>query len=262
MMTKADRHPTPRRTWLKLASLTLLLPSAGVSLAQLPEGREILDRVEKLLWGRTVQGDYEMTISTPRWQRTLGLRVWMERPRRSFVRIVSPVKEAGIGSLRIGSEMWNYLPNVERVIKIPPSMMLQPWMGSDFTNDDLVKESSILEDYTHKVIDTVPVDGETVVRVEARPKPEAAVVWGRIVYSVRQRDWMPLKQEFYSERDELVRVMTLSDVRKVGGRLLPTRWEMRPLARPGNVTQIVLKDAVFDQPIDGEIFTQRNLQKR
>lgn len=262
MMSNADRQQNLRRTLLKVATLPLLAASAGNSHAQIPAGRDILDRVEKLLWGRTVQGDYEMTISTPRWQRTLGLKVWMERPRRSFVRIISPVKEAGIGSLRIGSEMWNYLPNVERIIKIPPSMMLQPWMGSDFTNDDLVKESSILDDYTHQVIGTSRVNGETIVQVEARPKPDAAVVWGRIVYSVRQGDWMPLRQAYYSERDELVRVMTLSDIRKVGGRLLPTRWEMRPLAKPGNVTQIVLKEAVFDQPIDDEIFTQRNLQKR
>lgn len=251
-----------RRSFLQLLGLPVLSPWTNPVLAQDLNGRDILDRVERLLWGNSVQGEYEMTISTPRWQRTLGLRVWMERPRRSFVRIVSPIKEAGIGSLRIGSEMWNYLPNVERIIKIPPSMMLQPWMGSDFTNDDLVKESSILDDYTQRVIGSFEADGETVVQVEARPKPEAAVVWGRIVYTVRRRDWMPLKQEFFSERDELVRVMTLSDVRQVGGRLLPTRWEMRPQAKPGNVTQIVLRDAVFNQPIDGEIFTQRNLQKR
>lgn len=230
--------------------------------AQPNEGRDILDTVEKLLWGNTVQGDYEMTITTPRWQRTLGLKVWMDRPRRSFVRIVSPAKEAGIGSLRIGSEMWNYLPNVERIIKIPPSMMLQPWMGSDFTNDDLVKESSILDDYTHKVLGVVQEEGVEVVSIEAVPKPEAAVVWGRIVYWVRRADTMPLKQEFFSERGERVRVLSFSEVRKVGGRVLPTRWDMRPDAKPGNLTTVVLKDAVFNQPVDDEIFSQRNLQKR
>ena len=171
-------------------------------------------------------------------------------------------KEAGIGSLRIGTEMWNYLPNVERIVKIPPSMMLQPWMGSDFTNDDLVKESSILEDYTHKVLATVQLDGGAVVQVEAVPKPDAAVVWGRIVYWVRRVDTMPLKQEFFSERGERVRVLTFTDVRKVGGRVLPTRWDMRPDAKPGNSTTVVLKDAVFDRPLDDEIFSQRNLQKR
>lgn len=246
-----------RRT---LLGVGMLLP--WVVRAQAVDAREVLDRVERLLWGRTVQGEYEMTIATPRWQRTLGLRVWMDRPRRSFVRIVSPAKEAGIGSLRIGAEMWNYLPNVERIIKIPPSMMLQPWMGSDFTNDDLVKESSILEDYTHRLLDEVQLDGAAVLRIEAVPRPEAAVVWGRIVYWVRRSDTIPLKQEFFSERGELVRVMTFSEVRPVGGRRLPTRWEMRPTAKPGNATTVVLKDAVFDAPVDDEVFTQRNLQKR
>jgi outer membrane lipoprotein-sorting protein len=239
--------------------IALTVPRAH---ARQPEGREILDQVEKLLWGSTVQGEYEMTIATPRWQRTLGLRLWMDRPRRSFVRIVSPAKEAGIGSLRIGTEMWNYLPNVERIVKIPPSMMLQPWMGSDFTNDDLVKESSILDDYTHKVLATVQLDGEAVVQVEAVPKPDAAVVWGRIVYWVRRADRMPLKQEFFSERGERVRVLAFSDVRQVGGRTLPTRWAMRPDAKPGHSTTVVLKDAVFDRPVDEEIFSLRNLQKR
>jgi outer membrane lipoprotein-sorting protein len=241
-------------------SLCMVL-SAAAACADDPSGRDILDRVERLLWGTTVQGEYEMTITTPRWQRSLGLRVWMDRPRRSFVRIVSPAKEAGIGSLRIGAEMWNYLPNVERVVKIPPSMMLQPWMGSDFTNDDLVKESSILDDYTHKVLGVSTLDGQESYQVEATPKPDAAVVWGRVVYWVRKADFIPLKQEFHSERNELVRVMTFSDVRSVGGRTLPTRWEMRPTAKPGNLTTVVMKTAVFDQAVDEAVFTQRNLQK-
>jgi len=245
--------------WVAAAAVPLGAPRAR---AQSSEGREILDKVEKLLWGSTVQGEYEMTIVTPRWQRTLGLRLWMDRPRRSFVRIISPAKEAGIGSLRIGTEMWNYLPNVERIVKIPPSMMLQPWMGSDFTNDDLVKESSILDDYTHKVIATVQLDGAAVVQVEAVPKPDAAVVWGRIVYWVRRADTMPLKQEFFSERGERVRVLAFSDIRQVGGRILPTRWEMRPDAKPGSSTTVVLKEATFDRPVDDELFSQRNLQKR
>lgn len=250
-----------RRSLLALLVGSALLGRIGKSRAQEPMGRDILDRVERLLWGRTLQGDYEMTIKTPRWQRTLGLRVWMERPGRSFVRILSPAKEAGIGSLRIGAEMWNYLPNIERVIRIPPSMMLQPWMGSDFTNDDLVKESSILDDYTHKVLGMATVDGQEAYEVEATPKPQAPVVWGRVLFTVRQRDFMPLRQEFFSERGESVRVLSFSDVRSVGGRSLPTRWEMRPAATPDHFTAVVLKDAVFDRPIDEAVFTQRNLQK-
>lgn len=233
-----------------------LAPAQGLS------GREILDHVEKLLWGKTMQGSIEMSVITPRWQRTLQLKVWMDRPARSFIRILSPAKEAGIGSLRIKSEMWNYLPNVERTIKIPPSMMLQPWMGSDFTNDDLVKESSVVDDYTHKILDVDQEGGADVYRVEAIPKPDAAVVWGKIVYRVRKADLIPLRYEYFSERGELIRTMRFSDVRAMSGRIIPTRWEMRPQDKPGNVTTIVLKSAVYDRPIDPEIFTQRSLQKR
>jgi len=157
--------------------------------------------------------------------------------------------------------MWNYLPNVERTIKIPPSMMLQPWMGSDFTNDDLVKQSSVLDDYTHTVLAVAPADGQPAWQVEAVPKPDAAVVWGRVVYWVRKGDFVPLKQEFYDERGELVRVLSFSDVRSIGGRRLPTRWEMRPQGKPANYTAVVLKNAVYDQPIDAEVFSQRNLQR-
>lgn len=204
-----------------------------------------------------MQGEYEMTIATPRWQRTLELRAWMERPKRSFIRILGPAKEKGIGSLRIGSEMWNYLPNVERTIKIPPSMMLQPWMGSDLTNDDLVKSSSVIDDYTHRMLREE--DGAWV--LELLPRPESAVVWGKILYWIRKQDFVPLKEEFYDERGTLVRTMTFSEVRLVGGRSIPTRWQIRPADKPGTSTTFVIRSAVYDRPLGAEIFTQRNLQK-
>ena len=230
--------------------------------AQQPTGHEIVERVENLLWGKTLQAELEMTVTSPRWQRTVSMRAWIERPRRSFIRILAPPKEAGIGSLRIGAEMWNYLPAIERTIKIPPSMMLQPWMGSDFTNDDLVKESSLVNDYEHRVLEVETASGTPVYVVEAVPKPDAAVVWGRIVLRARTADFIPISQEFYDERGEKVRVMTFSDVRPLGGRVIPTKWEMRPAAKPRNWTTVVLKRAVFDAPIDADVFTQRNLQKR
>lgn len=239
----------------------LALPAFLPAHADEIDGRDVIERVENLLWAKTMRGEFEMSIETPRWRRTLQLRVWLERPTRSFVRILAPAKEAGIGSLRLGSEMWNYLPNVERTIKIPPSMMLQPWMGSDFTNDDLVKASNAVNDYTHKILREEALDGAAVLVVAAVPKPDAAVVWGRILYWVRKADFVPLKEEFYSERNELVRVMTFSAVQPVGGRQVPTRWEIRPQAKPGNATVVVLKNAAYDQPIDPAVFTQRNLQK-
>ena len=242
--------------------LAIAAPVMSVVPAQEPSGRDVVDRAEKALWGKTLQARLTMTVRTPRWERTLELQSWMERPRRSFIRILAPAKEAGIGSLRIGTEMWNYLPAVERTIKIPPSMLTQSWMGSDFTNDDLVKESSLVEDYTQRITATDTVSGALAYVVELLPKPDAAVVWGRIVLRVRKADFLPAREEFYDERGTLVRVMTLSDVRLLGGRTIPTKWELRSATKPGNVTTMVMKSAVYDATIPDEIFTQRNLTKR
>ena len=248
------------RQHVTLVLVAMLSP--GLAAAQEPSARDVVDRAERALWGTTLQAQLTMTVTTPRWTRTLELATWVERPRRSFVRILSPAKEAGIGSLRIGAEMWNYLPTVERTIKIPPSMMLQPWMGSDFTNDDLVKESSLLDDYTHRIAGVDTVAGTPVYVVESIPNPDAAVVWGRIVARVRRADFLLSREEFYDERGTLVRVLTFSDFKPMGGRTIPTRWEMRPTAKPGNVTTIVMTRATYDAPIDAETFTQRNLARR
>lgn len=250
-----------RRTALVALGALAISGRAGAQAAASPSGREILRRMEDLLWADSMRGEFEMRITTARWERTLRLRIWMDRPRRSFVRVLSPAKEAGIGSLRIGNEMWNHLPAVERTIKIPPSMMLQPWMGSDFTNDDLVKQSSAIDDYLQQVGGEEILDGRAVWRIDALPRPDAAVVWGRIVYWIR-KDFVPVRQEYYSDRGELTRVMGFSEVRTMGGRSIPTRWEMKPVGKPGNLTVITVKDAQFNTPVDDEIFTQRNLQRR
>jgi len=237
-----------------------LLPTARARAADL-DGHAIIEKVEALMWANTMQGEFEMRIVTPRWDRTLQLRIWMDRPRRSFVRVLAPSKEAGIASLRVGNEMWNYLPSVERTIKIPPSMMLQPWMGSDFTNDDLVKQSSAINDYTQKILGEEMVDGQALWKIEALPKPEAAVVWGKVIYWVR-KDFIPVRQEFFSERGELVRVMSFTEIRAVGGRTIPTRWEIRPQAKPGQYTVVTVRDANYNIKLDEEVFSQRNLQKK
>ena len=243
-------------------ALALTPASQSASRAQEPSAHDVVDRAEKALWGTTVQAQLSMTVTTPRWERTLELQASIERPRRTFIRILAPAKEAGIASLRIGPEMWNYLPTVERTIKIPPSMMLQPWMGSDFSNDDLVKESSMVDDYTHRVVGSDTAGGVAVYVIEALPKPDAAVVWGRLVLRVRKPDFLPVRVEYYDERGTLIRVLTYSEIGSVGGRTIPTRWEMRPTAKPGNVTTIVMKRATFDAAIPADIFTQRNLTKR
>jgi len=230
--------------------------------AAAPTATEIVERAEELLWGKTAVGDFDMTITTPAWARTLSLNVWMDRPGKSFLRIMAPAKDAGITSLRIESEMWNYLPAIERTVKIPPSLMLQPWLGSDFSNDDLVKESSLVTDYAHRLLGEKQVDGNDAWQIEELPKPEAAVVWGKIVYSIRKGDFVPLKLEYFDERGDLIRTLTYSDIRSVNGRTIPTRWEMQPQAKPGKKTTIVVKSIVYDKPVAADIFSLRNLKQK
>jgi len=244
----------------RVAFLLVVAFALGAAHAAEPGGHELVEHVERLLWGKTNHGVSEMTVTTPRWERTLKLRFWMDRPRYTLIRILAPPKEEGVGSLRIEAEMWNYLPKVARIIKIPSSMMLQSWMGSDFSNDDLVKESSMLVDYTHTLFGTERVDGEPAHRVQSIPKPEAPVVWGKIVYFIRVSDRIPLKQEYYDERGELIKVMTFSDVKSRGGRFIPTRWTMQPVDKPGHRTVMRIHEITFDRPIDPTFFTQANLR--
>ncbi|HJV63284.1 MAG TPA: outer membrane lipoprotein-sorting protein [Albitalea sp.] len=248
----------PRARWhWALPLLAMSLPARSA-----PTAAELMEQFDRLLWGRTLQGQFEMVITTPSWSRSLSMELWSQRPARSFVRISAPARDAGILSLRVGSEMWNYLPGIERTVKIPPSMMLQPWLGSDFTNDDMVKESSIVGDYVHRIAGERVEDGVEVVEIESLPKPDAAVVWGRLLTVVRKADGVPLNERFFDERGRLVRTLTYSMVRELGGRAIPTRWEMRPEGQPGKSTTIVVKQASYDAPIAGEVFSLQNLSRR
>jgi outer membrane lipoprotein-sorting protein len=237
-----------------------LLAPAAFAQEQLT-ATEIVRRADQLLRGKTSVGKYEMTIITPNWERTLAMDVWTEGYEKTFIRITAPPKEAGVGSLRIETNMWNYLPKVERIIKIPPSMMMQSWMGSDFTNDDLVKESSVVKDYTHELMGTETVDGFETWKIALTPKPEAPVVWGKIIMNVRKSDFNPVREEFYSESGKLVRVMTFSDFRKMDDRTIPTKWVMQPVDEPDKRTVLLVEEIHFNVAIPASVFTLQNLKR-
>ena len=236
-------------------------PVAFSVFAEELSGQEIVKRSDDLMRGDTLQGRYIMSVTTPNWQRQLELDVWTEGRDKTFIRILSPAKEAGIGTLRIEYNMWNYLPKVERTIKIPPSLMLQPWMGSDFTNDDLVKESSIVYDYTHTIVGEENVDNDIVYRIELDPKPEAAVIWGKLIFWIRKDDFIPLREEFYSERDKLIKVLEYSQIKQMSDRVIPTLWTMNSMIKKENKTIIEIVDVEYNQPVDKSIFTLGNLKR-
>ena len=223
--------------------------------------KAIIQAVDELYRSQTSRADIEMQIVTPHWGRTLTLKVWTKGMDRTFILITSPKKENGVATLRIGNEMWNYLPKTNKVMKVPPSMMMGSWMGSDFTNDDLVKESSMLNDYTYELI--TPRDAQPDhLYIQLLPKEDSPIVWGKLIVAIRESDKIPIWQHFYDETDRLTRVLNFKEVESFDGKTIPSVMEMIPQNREGHKTVVRFVVAAFDTEIDEKIFTRRNLQKR
>jgi outer membrane lipoprotein-sorting protein len=233
------------------------------SLAQGPTAREVVKASDDLMRGDTQEGIYTMVVITPNWERRLKLTTYSKGRDKIFIRIISPAKEKGVATLRIATEMWNYLPQVERTIKIPPSMMLQSWMGSDFANDDLVKESSIVNDYTHTFLPDEKIDGEDVYCVELKPKPQAGVVWDKRIMRIRKSGFAPVRDEFYGKESKLIKTLSYSKLKKISDRVIPAYWEMVSAIKRGNRTIIeVDNDVVYNKPIEDSIFSLQNLKSK
>ena len=257
---------------LTLALFLVAFGASGGELEPAPEGvsaDDIAVCADNVLRSDRTFMEASMTIESPRLARprTVRFRSWDDRAgRRALVRIDAPPKDAGTGFLKLHPNLWMYVPRVERTLRIPPSMMLQPWMGSDFNNDDLVNESSEIEDYDHHLLGIEPAtngtDGLRAFVVEYLPHDDAPVVWGRIVGWIATERCVPLREEFFDEQGVKLRVMRFDDVRRVEGRPVPHLWEMTPLDKPGHRTTIRIHRISFDAAFDDDIFTKRQLRKR
>jgi outer membrane lipoprotein-sorting protein len=250
----------PQSTLSLTLSALLLLAVAAPARAQ--TAREIVDRVDRMLRGASSRADIAMEIATAHWSRTLEMRAWSLGTEYALIRVTAPPREAGTTTLKVGDEVWNYLPRVDRTIKIPPSLMMGAWMGSHFTNDDLVKESRIIDDYDIAIGFEGDREGVAVWEFTLTPKPTAAVVWGRIVEQVRKADLMPTWARYYDEGGTLVRTMTFSDYRTFGSRLVPTVMTVRPEDKPNERTVIRYRALEFDVRLTPDFFSLRNLQAR
>jgi outer membrane lipoprotein-sorting protein len=223
---------------------------------------DIVRKSEELLRGNSSRGSYRMTVVTPEFTRTMEMQSWWdEKGDRSMIRITAPKKEAGNKWLKIGNEMWNYLKATETTVKIPPSMMLQSWNGSDFTNDDLARESSLSKDYTHTLLAEEEINGEPCWKISSVPKSDAAVVWGKIYTWVRKKDHVSSVAQYYDEKGQIVRYMVFGDIRTIGDRSIPTRWTMHNKVKEGHRTEFVILDAAFNIRIPDSIFSFRELER-
>ncbi len=242
------------------ACLVLAFFAGHLAVGQTAE--EIISKAEDLVKGKTCKGTFTMTVVTPSYTRTVKMDSWWVGNEKALIVIRYPKKEEGNKTLKIGNELWTYLKNTETTIKLPPSMMLQSWNGSDFTNDDLVRESNLAKDYHQTIIAEDTVGGERCWVIELLPKPDAPVVWGKIIYRVRRSDTLPATQEYYDERGTLMRSMVFSDYRVMGGRTLPAKWGMLNMTKKGHRTELEIDSIQFDVQISDRVFSYRELEKR
>ena len=244
--------------------LAISLGLLGGSFAPLPahaqSAREIIDRVDQLMRGESSLARVTMDIRTENWDRSLTLRSWSLGTEHALIRVETPQKEAGTATLRAGQEVWNYLPRVDRTIKVPSSMMMGSWMGSHFTNDDLVKESRLIDDYEIEIEYEGLRDGVDVWEFLLVPLPEAPVVWGKIHYQVMKQDLLPTWARYYDESDELIRTMTFSEYRVMDSRLLPTVMTVESADKPDETTVVRYHEMEFDTGVDEDFFSLRNLR--
>ena len=223
--------------------------------------RDIMERVDRLLRGDSSHGVATMEVVTEHWERSVTMELWSLGTDYSLIRVRAPAKEAGTATLMADDDIWNYLPKVDRTIKVPVSMMAGSWMGSHLTNDDLVKESQIVDDYDIEIAFDGEREGTAVWEFRLTPKTDAAVVWGHVEFQVRRSDTMPLWARYYDEDGVLARTMSYTEFRNMGGRTVPSVMEMYAEDKPGERTTIRYQDLEFDIEIDRSFFSLQNLKR-
>jgi len=237
--------------------LFIVFASNTFSMAQ--DARTLVKAGFDYMRGKSSFSVVDMTIHRPDWERKMTIEAWTKGLKNSLFRIIAPAKDKDNGTLKRGREMWMYNPRVNRVIKLPPSMMSQAWMGSDFSNNDLSKTDSLIDEYTHTITGTQTHDGKKVYLIKSIPKPEAPVVWGMQKLKIRE-DHIFLAQEFYDEDFKLVKVMTTLKIQMLGGKLFPRVWRMQKADVTDEFTELNYKELSFKKNLKDSLFTISNLK--
>lgn len=240
---------------------TIILLFAFIVVLPAQDATGIIQKAENKLRGSSSKGEMTMTIIRPDWTREVGIKSWALGTEYSLILITGPARDKGSTFLKRKQEMWSWQPSIDRTIKMPPSMMMQSWMGSDFTNDDLVKESSIITDYDHKLLGSQKMEGRDCWKIELIAHEDAPVVWGKILLWVDKEESMQLRTEFYDEDDYLVNTMIGSDIKKLGGRWLPAKLEIIPAEEEGHKTVLQYISLDFNTNIKESFFSMQNMKR-
>ena len=223
--------------------------------------RKILDSVDDIYRSNTSHGILTLAVTTTNWQRTLTLEQWSKGKNKHLIKVLKPKKEKDLATLRVDTNVWNYMPKVKKVVKIPSSMMSSSWMGSHFSNDDLVKQSRMVKDYDYSTSFAGIRDGIDIVEITCVPKMNAAVVWGKVEVIVYKEDFIPLRLIYYDEDLNLSRKLEFSNIQIIDNKKIPLKMQMVPENEPGESTTIQWKEIKFDLTISDDFFSLRKLQE-
>jgi outer membrane lipoprotein-sorting protein len=222
---------------------------------------DIIKKADEKFQGKSSYSEMKMTIVRPKWSRTITFKSCNLGTDYSMTLITDPAKEKGQTFLKRKENMWSWNPTISRLVKLPPAMMSQGWMGSDFSNDDLLKESSLVNDYTHKIIGSEAIDGNDCYKIELTPKDDAAVVWGKLIKWITKKDFLQLKTQYFDEDNYIVKTETASKIMLMSGREIPTYFVLEPADEPGNKTIVEMIKIKYDIKATETFFSQQNMKK-
>ena len=245
-----------RHLVLFLSLLLLSLPAAAIEI------KELIQHIDQLWRGETSHANMTMIVKTQRYERSMTMEAWSRGNDYSLVVIQKPIKDRGIATLKVKDNIWNYLPKIDRVTKVPSSMMSGSWMGSHFTNDDLVKESTFEDDYTSSITFEGQRNGTSIYEMTSIPKEDAAVGWGKVVMQIKQKTLSPYRALYYDEEGLLIRTLTFDQPKQIGARSVPMRLILQPKDKPEESTVIIYNSIAFEVPLAESFFSLQNLQRR
>ena len=241
--------------------IIFMIPSMNIYSQKDLSAKDIVKKADENMRGKTSLANITIKIIRPSWSREMNMKAWTKGDDYSMILVTSPAKEKGTVFLKRIKEVWNWIPSIERNIKLPPSMMSQSWMGTDFTNDDLVREASSVIDYDHKLLGIESITDKDCYKIEMIPKPTAAIVWEKVIVWIDSEDFLQLKAEFYDEDGVLVNIMNSGEIKEIGGKKITSKIEMFPVNKEGNSTVILYNNIIFDKPMNDNFFTTRNMKQ-
>lgn len=240
---------------LLFITLLLMLPESYSQNAT-----EIVDKANRRVYGESSYSEMTMTIVRPDWSREVSMKAWSLDIDYYLILITAPARDKGQVFLKRDNEMWNWVPTIDRMVKIPPSMMMQSWMGSDFKNNDLLEQESLVDDYDHKITGSETIDSYDCYKIEMTPKPDAAVVWGKVIAWITKDHYNFVRFEYYDEDGMLENTRAGKDIKDMDGKVIPTVLEMVPEDEEGHKTIIRYDDLKFNISIQKSFFSKQNMK--